>query len=716
MYTTRARILAIGSLVMLAVIVARLASLQLGSSRAIQERITQLKDQRGRSKLLKTTRGRILDRKGRVLAQDEAFFKLRISYSLSRYLDERVRSGLRLAALHSRKNPEKALEAANAVIDANAALLEDVVSRCSQFGDPCEVMRQRIERFNDWMWNQKAFQAWRKHCTQSDFYKKNAARLLSVDLRSAMEDFERTIPDPNSRLLLTAGMDIAEMKGSSPLADLKTDNDFVAAQLVFANVEGISITPEPLRVYPYKTAAAQTIGWVGEATQKKDLQLFADDPYACYQPGDDCGREDGVEYVCEATLRGRRGKEVYDIDDTLSRRVDSRLGQDIRLTLDAELQEKIEQLMLSDHPNHCGPGMAAVVIDVASGDVLAMVSLPSYDLNEARYHYEALATDANQPLVNRVLNRHYPPGSVVKPIILVAGLQAGPIRPDQIISCPLQRAPQGWPSCWIFRQEGKCHDNLWRENGGNTARNAIKGSCNIYFSHLAAMIEPRTIQEWAFAFGYGRQAEFDSPGNGDPNAPSSSRRFRQYCGQISTRMEYGSQVKTLDQIPALDRGDRVLVGIGEGKFSATPIQVVGAMAALARGGVYKRPRLFLPADPNQGDGSATTDRGINLGLTEETLQVVLDGLHAVVNETGGTANDGFRTDPALLQSLRIYGKTGSTERPDMAWFGGFARSPRSGRTIALALVLEGGKSGGKDAAPMARKIITLCVETGYPDP
>ena len=712
MYTARARILAIGSLVLLGVIVARLASLQLGSSRAIQERITQLKDQRGRSQPLKTTRGRILDRKGRVLAKDEPFFKLRVSYSLSCTLDDRVRAGLRLAALQSRRNPEKALEAANAVIDANTALLEDVVSRCSQFGDPCDVIRQRIERFNDWIWNQRAFQAWRKHCTQSDFYRKNATRLLSVDLHSVMEDFERTIQDPNRRLLLTAGVDIAEMKGSSPLVDLQTDNDFVAAQLAFVDVEGISITAEPLRVYPYKTAAAQTIGWVGEATQKKDLQLFADDPYACYQPGDDCGREDGVEYVCETVLRGRRGKEVHDIDGAISRRVDSRLGLDVRLTLDAELQEKIEQRLLTfHHAPYCGPGMAAVVMDVDSGDVLAMVSLPSYDLNGARYHYETLAADANQPLVNRVLNRHYPPGSVVKPIVLAAGLQTGAIQPDKVISCPSQRAPQGWPSCWIFRLENHGHDSDW----SNTARNALKGSCNIYFSRLAAMIEPRAFQEWVFAFGYGRQAEFDYPGSADPNDPSSARRLRQYCGQISTRMEYGSQVRSLDQIPALDRGDLALVGIGEGKFSATPIQVVGAMAALARGGIYKRPRLFLTGDPEQTNNSDTAEAGISLGLAEQTLQTIYDGLHAVVNEAKGTANDGFKDYPALLQSLRIYGKTGSTERPDTAWFGGFARSPRSGRTIALAVVVEGGRSGGHDAAPLGREIISLCVETGYLD-
>jgi penicillin-binding protein 2 len=409
---------------------------------------------------------------------------------------------------------------------------------------------------------------------------------------------------------------------------------------------------------------------------------------------------------------------VYDIDGTLSRRIASRLGQDVRLTIDVELQEKIEQRMLTfPHADYCGPGMAAVVLDGVSGDVLAMVSVPLYDLNEARYHYDALAADGNQPLVNRALNRHYPPGSVVKPIVLVAGLQSGQTTPDRIISCPSAAAPRGWPSCWIFRKDKVGHDVLWSNTGGNIARNALKGSCNIYFSRLAASIESRTLQQWAFDFGYGRQAEFAYPVSDDPNdrpaAEASARRLRQYSGQISTTLEYGSWVRTLDQVPRLDRPDQALVGIGEGKFAATPIQVAGAMAALARGGIYKPPRLFLPADTNSPTASGDPEAGVNLGLSEQTLQTVYEGLYAVVNESGGTANEGFAADPSLLRSLRIYGKTGSTELPEeTAWFAGFARD-RAGHTIALALVVERGKSGGTDAAPLGSAIIRLCVEAGY---
>jgi len=208
-----------------------------------------------------------------------------------------------------------------------------------------------------------------------------------------------------------------------------------------------------------------------------------------YLEGEVCGREDGVEYVCETVLRGRRGELSHDIDGQLTSRTDTQFGKDITLTLDIELQQRIENYLIRyPHDPNCGPGMSAVVIEVGTGDILALVSLPLYDLNRVRYDYGDLVADRdNKPLINRAINKQYPPGSVIKPLILVAGLETGQITPEEIIGCPPEAAPANWPNCWIFRQyPGVGHDNQWK----NTARNAIKGSCNIYFSHLADRIEP----------------------------------------------------------------------------------------------------------------------------------------------------------------------------------------------------------------------------------
>lgn len=718
MYSIRVRIFAVSSLVLLIAIVARLAQLQLGASSAGKGKrmIAQIKDQRGHTQLLKTVRGRILDRRGRVLARDEPIFALRISYNLSRYLDERLQQALRLAALQNKTNAQTALLKVNRDIDAHLEVLREVIARCSRFGDPCEVVEQRIRGYNSRIWDQRSFQAWRRHCIESPFYRDNANKLLSVDLGEALADLERHRPDPNDRLRLAAGVDIAEMHGSDVLVQLNTDEDVLAAQLEFMNVEGISIVPEPVRVYPYGTIAAQTIGWVGAPSQESDRALFSDDPYARYLEGEVCGREDGVEFVCEAVLRGRRGRVVYDIDGAESRRISSRLGQDVRLTIDIELQKTLEQdLLTRPHAPHCGPGVAAVVLEVATGDILAMVSLPTYDLNRARYDYAQLKgdpKDPNKPLLNRALNKQYPPGSVVKPAVLVAALQTGQIQPEDVVPCPSRRAPEGWPSCWVFRDHGVGHDTYW----ANTARNALRGSCNIYFSRVADRIDPRTLQEWLWALGYGRQVALAYPQAQDPNDESIlqefPRRLRQAAGQISSRPQYGVWVQSMDQIGPLDPRDRALVGIGEGKFWATPLQVAGAMATLARGGLFRTPRLFLPSEPESSPPSDPSRDTVTLALSEQTLETVYEGLHAVVHEENGTAHEAFRTSPLVQLGVQVYGKTGSTERPDHAWFAGFARDA-AGRAVALAVVVEGGQSGGTDAAPIGRDILRFCAEAGF---
>ncbi|HEY5504569.1 MAG TPA: penicillin-binding transpeptidase domain-containing protein, partial [Sedimentisphaerales bacterium] len=147
--------------------------------------------------------------------------------------------------------------------------------------------------------------------------------------------------------------------------------------------------------------------------------------------------------------------------------------------------------------------------------------------------------------------------------------------------------------------------------------------------------------------------------------------------------------------------------IGQGNLRVTPLQVANAMACLARGGVYLPPRLI--ADP-----CSPKPEAINLNISPATLAVVYDGMHAVVEESGGTANKEFAQALRNFssQGIRLYGKTGSTSQPEHAWFGGFAKDAK-GRTIAIAVLVEGGQQGSTDAAPLARDILQFCVEAGY---
>jgi penicillin-binding protein 2 len=720
MYNRRVKIFIVFSLLLLAVCVIRLAQMQLLSASTVQHEIAELKQQRGQSKQFQTIRGRILDRHGEQLAADEARFWVHINYDLSSFLDERVRKSM-LAEAAAGRDSDEAVAKVDEEIREKLEDLQLIIEKCSQFKavEP-SVILEEIQKINDYVWDRRMFQAWRKNFPNSEV-RKNYDSIISIPISEAIADFQAKQPDPNEQLKLASKIDILEMHQDWPLLELKTDDDVFAAQLEFMNTEGLQILPKGHRFYPYGSVAAQTIGWVGPATQPKDKELFADDELLSYLEGDVCGREDGVEYVCESVLRGRRGELSRDIDGQLISQIDTQFGKDVALTLDIGLQQRIEDY-LTDYPRdpNCGPGMSAVVIEVGTGDILALVSLPSYDLNRARYEYGDLVDDKNKPLINRAINKQYPPGSVIKPMILIAGLESGKITPEEIIPCPSEPAPEGWPNCLIFREYGVGHSTKWE----NFARNAIKGSCNIYFSRLADRIDPNDLQQWLFKFGYGQDLIFVPQLLDDPNRSEIKRNFNQASGTIWSGTSKGT-FASVEEMPSIRPVERKMFGIGQGNLRVTPLQVANAMAALARGGIFKRPRLFSslvtpnlefgPSDSTSHERRATSDElGEDMGISLESLAVVYDGMSAVVNEVSGTAYRQFEPFLATLaqEDVKVYGKTGSTEKPEHAWFGGFAQDSAA-RKIAIAVVVEGGEHGSRDAAPLARGIIQFCIEAGY---
>ena len=712
MYNRRVKIFVIFSLLLLAVCVLRLAQMQLLTASTVQHEIAELKRQRGQSKQFQTIRGKILDRTGeKILAVDEARFWVHINYQLSSFLDERVRRSM-LAEAETRRDSDVAVTKIDEQIREKLEDLQLIIEKCSQFRavEP-SVIWDEIQKINDYVWDRRMFQAWRKNFPNSEVFEKYESP-ISIPISKAIADFEAKQPNPNMRVELAGKIDILEMHEDWPLLELKTDDDVFAAQLEFMDTEGLHILPKGHRFYPYGSVAAQTIGWVGPATQKQDKELFADDELMSYLEGEVCGREDGIEYVCETILRGRRGELSHDIDGQLTGRTPTEFGDDVKLTLDIELQQTIEDYLTNyKHDPNCDSGMSAVVIEVGTGDILALVSLPSYDLNRARYDYGDLVADPNKPLINRAINAQYPPGSVVKPLILIAGLESGKITPQDVIECPSHAAPEGWPNCWIFRRRPVVgHSDQWE----NTARNAIKGSCNIYFSHLADNIEPDVLQQWLFKFGYGREIldlrlndEADSLIK-NHKSKVVNRNFKQASGIISSTMPK-DEILTFEDIAPLRLSHRRMFGIGQGNLRVTPLQVANAMAALARGGIYMEPKIF-----DSQSSIANHQSSIDLGISLETLAIIYDGMSAVVNEPGGTAYTQFEPFLATLtaEDVKVYGKTGSTERPDHAWFGGFAQDSTA-RKIAIAIVVEGGQHGSSDAAPLARDIIQFCIEAGY---
>jgi penicillin-binding protein 2 len=701
MYEKRVKVFIGVSLAVLLVCMLRLAQLQLFTSPELQDEIAKATQRRGTSKQFKTLRGTILDRRGAILAADMPQYQICIKYSLSCFLDDRVVQAKRAAAQTRSANPSQ--YEINNQVDDKRQDLERIIDKCSRLGVTREQVEGKIKALNDAFWNARSFLCWARGNPDPNLIAKYRT-LNSVPQSEALVHFERQHPDPAARNKLVTRVDVNDIPGLNQtlaLVDLKTDDEVSDAQLALLDVDDVDIVPTGHRYYPYRSTAAQTIGWVGQATQPRDVKAYEDDPLANYRKGEVCGREDGVEYVCEGILRGRRGEIVHDVDGQLVRETETEFGQNVQLTLDIELQKQIEQRLTDPkiNPQYYNAPMAGALIDIRSGDILALLSLPSYDLNAVRYEYGTLQGDPNQPMRNRALNRLYPPGSVAKPAVLIAGLETGAITPEEPISCPAAPAPAGWPNCWIWRQYKTGHDETWK----NTARNAIRGSCNCYFSHLADRLDPKVLQEWFFQFGYGREVPLSYPE--PPALDSIPRRLRQAAGQIGSTIP-STDAETLDQLPPLFERDRKMFGIGQSNFRVTPLQVANAFATLARRGQSKPPRLFLSPD------SPPAAAPVELPVSAATLAVVYDGMHAVVYEHGGTAYEAFLNSGLTQRGVTVYGKTGSTERPFNAWFAGFAQD-HEGPRLALAVVVEGGQHGGGDAGTLAREIFQLCVEAGY---
>jgi penicillin-binding protein 2 len=640
---------------------------------------------------LATVRGKILDRNGQTLALDRPSFSLHISYELTRYADPRWQEGHILRQINE-EMPREAVEATlQAVWAERQQMLRQAVELAAYVGNAArDEIEDRVEEINNRIWELARYLWWRQRNPQ----------LSMAEYRSQRDGIS---PAQIVR------MDLREMRHSYPLIEIPTDAALLNAQVELVQMEGLSIRPEPKRSYPFGTAACQLLGWVGPG-QEQELALFKDDEYLRYLEGEVLGKE-GIEKAFEPVLRGRRGAVVYDKDGTELSRIEPQYGSDVSLTLDIELQQQIEALLLDParNPNATSP-CAAVVLDGATNDILAAVSTPLFDLNTVRRRYSQLINEPNSPMIHRALARDYPPGSTAKPLILMIGLEEGKIRPDEIIHCAYTPPPQGWPRCLLQRM-GYCHDARWETEGGNNARNAMRGSCNIYFSQLAHRLSGRALQSWLFQLGFGQSVlsvelpEWFVAEN--PQFADMTPRLRQAYGSLVDGTQAGPAA-SVESLPAIRNDwERKFWGIGQGNLRVTVLQAANALAAIARNGVYKSPRLVMD------EADVFNERHQRqLPVAGRTFEVVRSGMSAVVNLEGGSGYRIFLKSELFARGLKIYGKTGSTERPEHAWFECFAEDP-AGRIIVVAVLVEGGMRGSDDAAPLGHDILKLCSDAGY---
>jgi penicillin-binding protein 2 len=308
-----------------------------------------------------------------------------------------------------------------------------------------------------------------------------------------------------------------------------------------------------------------------------------------------------------------------------------------------------------------------------------MASTPAYDPNEFATGVDAslwasLATDPLTPLMNRVIQGTYSPGSTFKIIASTAALEEGLITPATTFYCPGYLAVYNT----VF------HCNNPRGHGVMDLRHAIANSCNVYFYQVGIRLEIGRLAKWAKLMGLGAPTGIDLPHESSGLMPSPEWKMRVF--------------KT-----PWYAGETVSVAIGQGQVSATPLQMARVVAVIANGGRLVRPHLAKM-------GAGTAEALVPLGIHPETIAAVREGMRAVVAE--GT---GWR---ARLQTVEVCGKTGSAQvvsksrlekSPDAhellphGWFLAFA--PADDPKIALAVIVEHGRSGGESAAPVARQIL-----------
>jgi penicillin-binding protein 2 len=424
------------------------------------------------------------------------------------------------------------------------------------------------------------------------------------------------------------------------------------------------------RQYPQDGFAAHVTGYVGEISEMElNAPQFID-----YHQGDLIGK-DGLERAYDSTLRGTDGQQRVLVDNMgrerqMENAQEAVPGKDLRTTIDLDLQA-VAELSMQDKRG------AVVALDPRNGEVLAMVSRPTFDANKftgriSRKDWEAIANDPHKPLLNRAIQAQLAPGSTFKPIMAIAGLETGVIDEETQFHC------SGGAS--FYGHYHACH--LKSGHGNISLHRAIAQSCDVYFYNVGNKLGIDRIAHYAELAGIGRKTGIDLPNETQGTMPSTKWKMR-----VARQKWYA--------------GETISVAIGQGAVTVSPLQIAAALGGLGEGGKWYKPHLVREKDRvllRQGN------------FNTSNLQQVISGMYGVVNE-GGTGRAAF------LPGIKVCGKTGTaqlaaTERTkgakvgnllaNNAWFVAFA--PMEKPEIAVVALFENGQES-YNAVPIVRDVI-----------
>lgn len=454
------------------------------------------------------------------------------------------------------------------------------------------------------------------------------------------------------------------------------------------DLPGVAVEEGQSREYPHGDLLSHVLGYVGPVTE---AEAGESDPLLQI-PGFRVGKA-GVEKRYEPVLRGVGGSSQVEVN-AVGRvireldRNDGESGADLTLALDLELQQ------MAVHRLGTESG-AAVVLDIETGEILAMASTPAYDplaFNRGltSEEWRSLTGNPKAPLTNKAIAGQYAPGSTFKPVVALAALERGVMDARTRVFCPGDL------------RIGKSVFHCWRRGGhGSLAlRDALAQSCDCYFYEAARRAGVDRIAAMGKRLGLGVPLGIDLP--------------HERSGLLPTQ-----EWKMATRGTGWSVGETVITGIGQGYVLSTPLQLAMMTARIANGKVAPVPRLVR--DARTAERIGLQEAALDLGLNESHLRVVREGLYAVVNTDRGTANRAAINVPGM----EMAGKTGTSqvrrismaerksgvlrneqlpwERRDHALFIGYA--PVSRPRYAVAVVIEHGGAGSKAAAPVARDIL-----------
>jgi penicillin-binding protein 2 len=459
---------------------------------------------------------------------------------------------------------------------------------------------------------------------------------------------------------------------------------------------GVDIRAQLLRSYPLGEHTAHVLSYVGRINEQELERIDASD-YA----GTNYIGKGGVEKAYEDLLHGSVGYQQVEVNarGRVLRILESQpptAGKDLKLYLDIQLQRDAAAA-LGDRRG------AVVAIDPRTGGVLALVSLPSFDPNLfvegiSSADYKALRDSPDKPLFNRAIRGQYPPGSTVKPFIGLGGLELGAIGFTEPKWCP-----------GFYQLPGHSHKyRCWNRWGHGTVslEKAIVQSCDVYFYRLAHDLGVDRLHDFLAGFGFGEPSGIDV--------------FGELGGLLPSR-EWKERARNQPWFP----GETLIMGIGQGSYLATPLQLAAATATLAARGRFVQPRVARATEIPGSEAELAIPAAVRqLPLSPRNLDKVIASMAKVVESERGTAKR-IRTN-----AYSIAGKTGTAQvfsvgqkeryresevaerRRDHALFVAFA--PVEDPRIAVAVVVENGGHGGAVAAPVARQVMDAYLLRGIP--